>query len=112
MTFLSKALSVENESNGVLIQTVLPNQVKTKLTKNVGVPLLSVSPEDFVSAAIKTVGIEMCTYGHWKHKLFAYVFEMMASHMGQRLFMKFGLISLQKYRDEFYQQNNLNDTHI
>ncbi len=64
MTSLSEALSVENESKGVLIETVLPNQVKTKLSKNVEVPLFLVSPEDFLSAAIKTVGIETCTYGH------------------------------------------------
>jgi hypothetical protein len=54
--------------------------MKTKLSKNVKM-LLLVSPEDFVSVAIKTVGIETCTYGHWKHKLLAYLFKFTASLM-------------------------------
>jgi hypothetical protein len=66
------------------------------------VPLFLVSPEDFLSAAIKTVGIETCTYGHWKHRLLAYLFKIMASLMGQRLYMKFGLTQLQKLWKEFY----------
>ncbi len=109
---LSEALSVEYEFKGVLIQTVLPNQVKTQMIKNVEVPLIAVSPEHFVSAAIKTVGIEVTTYGHWKHKLMAYLFKILASLMSQRLYLKLSLIPIKKYRNRFYRQNYLNDTHI
>jgi hypothetical protein len=82
------------------------------MAKNVEMSFLSVSPEDFVSAAIKTVGIETCTYGHWKHKLLAYLFKTVTSLMGRRFYMKISLIQLNKFRKQFYLQNNLNDTHI
>jgi hypothetical protein len=82
------------------------------MIKSIEISLLSVSPEDFVSAAIKTVGIETCTYGHWKHKLMGYLFKIVASLMGRRFYMKFNLIQLNKFRKESYRQNNLNDTHI
>jgi hypothetical protein len=82
------------------------------MAKNVEMSYLSVSPEDFVSAAIKTVGIETCTYGHWKHKLLGYLFKTVASLTGRRFFMKINLMQLKKFRKEFYRQNSLNDTHI
>ncbi len=112
MTFLSEALSVEYESKGVLIQTVAPNQVKTNMSKDIRMPILLVSPEDFVSAAIKTVGIETFTNGHWKHKLLGYLYSTLVSLMGHRFYMKFSLIQLEKLREEFHRKNNSNDTNV
>ena len=109
LTFLSQSLSVEYESKGVYIQTVVPNQVNTKLTVNVSVPLLSVNVDDYVSAAIKTVGIEYYTYGHWKHKLLAYLSHLLPPLIGDRLYIKLAFFSVSKMRQNYYQNNNLTD---
>ena len=109
MTFLSESLSVEYESKGIYIQTVVPNQVKTKLTDNVYVPFLAVMVEDYVSAAIKTVGIEHYTYGHWKHKLLAYLSHFLPPLLGDRLYMKLAFFNVKQLRQNYYRNNNLID---
>ena len=110
MNYLSQALSVEYESEGVVIQTVLPNQVKSKMTKDIRMAFIAVTPEDYVSAAIKTVGIETMTAGHWRHKLMAYLTEVILSIVGKRRFMKITLSQLQNMRNEFYKQTIISDT--
>ncbi|CAG2171424.1 unnamed protein product, partial [Oppiella nova] len=109
VTFLSEGLSVEYESKGVYMQTVVPNQVHTKLTTNVSVPLISVSAEDYVSAAIQTVGVEHYTYGHWKHKLLAYLADWVLYVIGRRLYMKVAMNGTQPMRRKYYTQNNMSD---
>ncbi|CAG2113339.1 unnamed protein product, partial [Medioppia subpectinata] len=108
-TFLSEALSIEYESKGIYIQTVSPNQVSTKITTNVTLPIIAVTPEDFVSAAIRTVGIEHYTNGHWKHKLFAYFTHWGITILGQRLYMKVAMKASLDMRQQYYTLNNLND---
>ena len=102
--FLSEGIGYEYESKGITVQTVLPSLTKTKLVqgdfKN---SFFCVSPEDFVSAAIKTVGIESYTFGHWKHKLLAYVMNIMSSITGRRLLTSLMMKSLKQSRDQFYQ---------
>lgn len=109
LSFLSEGLSVEYESKGIYIQTVIPNQVKTKLTDEVHVPVISVSPEDYVRAAIKTVGIEYHTCGHWKHKLLAYFSNLVLCLIGRRLYMRLSLPSLIAMRRKYYRTHNLVD---
>ncbi|XP_054159866.1 uncharacterized protein LOC128958076 [Oppia nitens] len=108
-TFLSDSLSIEYASKGIVIQTVVPNQVKTKLTTNVDMPLISVTPEDYVSAAIKTVGIENYTYGHWKHKLLAFLANLGISFIGRQNFSKMAFISTLNMRQIYYRNNNLDN---
>ena len=71
---------------------------------------MSVTAEDYVSAAIKTVGIETNTYGHWKHKLIAYLSEVIVSIIGKRRLMKITLSQLQNMRNDFYKRyKNIKD---
>ena len=107
MTYLSESLSGEYESKGIYIQTVVPNQVKTKLIDDMYVPILGVMVDDYVSAAIKTVGIEHYTYGHWKHKLLAYLTGLLPTIVGDRLNMKLALSYLKKLRQNYYQNYRL-----
>ena len=109
LSFLSEGLSIEYESKGIYIQTVNPGQVSTKLTENVRVPILAVTPEDFVKAAIKTVGIEHYTSGHWKHKLLGYLSRLAKCFFTRRFFMRSALSSISTMRQKYYQKHNLAD---
>ncbi len=103
-------MSVEYESKGIIIQTVLPNLVNTKLvSEDFKVPFFTITPEDCVSSAIKTVGIETFTYGHWRHKLLAYITSTMASILSRRTLSRSALSQLKPVRNEFYKRNNLID---
>jgi hypothetical protein len=84
--------------------------VKTKLVQqDFKVPFFSITPEDCAASAIKTVGIETFTYGHWRHKLLAYITGSVASIMNQRTLMRSTLSRLKPVRDEYYRRNNLTD---
>ncbi|KAK7473645.1 hypothetical protein BaRGS_00035123 [Batillaria attramentaria] len=73
---LSKALQLEYASQGVTIQTITPNIVSTKMSKNLyessglrGNALLDPSPDVFVRNALSSVGRAAVTEGYWAHKL-------------------------------------------
>ncbi len=109
MIFLSEALSVEYESKGIIIQTVLPSTVKTKLLNDSLETPFAVTPQEYVSSAIKTVGIETLTYGHWKHKLLAYFTNITATALGPRIYMKLVFNILKIIRNDNYKKLNLID---
>jgi len=88
---------------------MLPSLVKTKLAKDVDIPFFKITPEQCASSALKTVGIETSTYGHWKHKLLAYITGTVASTLGNRKSMKLDLIHMKQFRDDYYRKNNLVD---
>ena len=73
------------------------------------VPFFGISPHDCVSSAIKTVGIESYTYGHWRHRLMACLAGITSSLLGRRLSMRLALNSMKPYRDEYYKKHNLTD---
>ncbi len=72
-------------------------------------PFVGITPEDCVSSAIKTVGIETFTYGHWKHKLLAYVTSTIASILSRQTLLRLTLSQLKPVRNEFYKRNKLID---
>ncbi|KAJ6218924.1 hypothetical protein RDWZM_004736 [Blomia tropicalis] len=89
ITYFSKILSYEYEQDGIIIQTVTPNQVDTKLAANVQVPNLSTTPQSFVSYALKTVANERFTNGHPKHKLINNLSKFIGDLLGNHLYMNF-----------------------
>ena len=106
---MSKSLKFEYESRGIIFQCVVPNQVKTKLISNVEMPFVAIDVKEYVSSAIKTVGIEDCTPGHWKHRIIA-VFERFGEFViGERLVAKIIFIALSRFRQKFYKYNNITD---
>jgi short-subunit dehydrogenase len=111
MNFLSQSLAIEYESKGIIVQTVCPGQVRTKLAQHFGQNFSEVNVNDFVSQAIKTVGIETITCGHLKHKLMSFVFnDIIKSYFGQRVISKFLFSIIKPLRTETYKKYNLTDT--
>lgn len=63
-------LAAECRSSGVVVQTVLPGLVATKLSGFKGrTSIQGPSPETFVDANLQTLGIESRTAAYWVHKI-------------------------------------------
>lgn len=87
--FLSRGLQAEYSSKGLIIQSVQPGVVKTNMTKPLSevsgvVGFLAVEAEEFVRQALKTVGVQSRTYGHWLHALEMSVFSGIIAVVGER----------------------------
>lgn len=69
--FFSQALAQEYKSKGIIVQSVMPGPVMTKMVMEKHKQGFAiVNPEDFVPPALAQVGLRNVTYGHWKHALF------------------------------------------
>ncbi|KAI1289500.1 Very-long-chain 3-oxoacyl-CoA reductase [Halotydeus destructor] len=84
----SQALSLECTSNGVLVQSVLPGYVATKMSK-MAPSWLVPTAEDYVRASLRTIGHGNRTYGHWVHALMANNISIFFAAAGERLYGKF-----------------------
>ena len=81
----------------------------TKLSVNVRIPLIVVSAKSFVSHALKTVGIESRTFGHWNHKIQAFFLEnVLIPILGQNI-SKFAFLFTKILRFYYYRKNNIRD---
>lgn len=65
----SRSVHAEYKEKGIIIQSVLPHLVATKLSKIKKPSLFIPTPANFVKGAMKTIGLENRTYGYWSHKL-------------------------------------------
>ncbi|KAM9766112.1 very-long-chain 3-oxoacyl-CoA reductase-B [Menidia menidia] len=71
--FFSRGLQAEYKSKGIIIQSVLPFFVATKLSKIRRPTLDKPSPDRYVSAELATVGLETQTNGYLPHALMGWV---------------------------------------
>ncbi|RWS22479.1 hydroxysteroid dehydrogenase-like protein 5 [Leptotrombidium deliense] len=67
--FLSRALNREYSDKGIVIQSILPAFVQTKMSKIRKPTMMAPSPATYVRSALNTLGIESRSYGYWAHKL-------------------------------------------
>nr|BEH16729.1 hydroxysteroid 17-beta dehydrogenase 12b [Sardinops melanostictus] len=71
--FFSRGLEAEYRKKGIIIQSVLPFFVATKLSKIRRATLDKPSPERYVAAALNTVGLETQTNGYLPHAIMGWV---------------------------------------
>lgn len=74
---LSFDLAAEAEPRGVTVQCVCPGIVATKMTKIKKSSWMAPTPEKFVEASLKTIGIEECTTGYLMHFWLASIIQGM-----------------------------------
>ncbi|XP_044540217.1 testosterone 17-beta-dehydrogenase 3-like [Gracilinanus agilis] len=67
MSSFSRALAMEYQASGVIVQTVTPLVVSSNLSGVPPVRLLVKSPDDFVREALDTVGVSDHTSGCLLH---------------------------------------------
>ncbi|XP_034040587.1 very-long-chain 3-oxoacyl-CoA reductase-B [Thalassophryne amazonica] len=71
--FFSRGLQAEYKSKGIIIQSVLPFFVATKLSKIRRATLGKPSPERYVAAELSTVGLQSQTNGYLPHAIIGWV---------------------------------------
>ncbi|KAA0724357.1 Very-long-chain 3-oxoacyl-CoA reductase-A [Triplophysa tibetana] len=76
--FFSRGLQAEYKCKGVIIQSVLPFFVATKMTKIRKPTLDKPTPERYVAAELNTVGLEDQTNGYFPHAIMGWVTTVFA----------------------------------
>lgn len=106
--YLSRALQVEYESKQIVIQSVLPAYVSTKMSKIRHASLMVPSPRTYVAAQMRTVGLESRTYGYWTHKLQGFVIDSLVPLVaGANAASRITYKSLLGVRAKVYKKKNL-----
>nr|XP_045379951.1 very-long-chain 3-oxoacyl-CoA reductase [Camelus bactrianus] len=95
--FFSQSLHEEYKHKGIIVQSVLPYFVATKLA-NIRRPTWDKpSPEVFVKSAIKTVGVQSRTNGYLIHSLMASVISILPSWLYFKMAMNIGTSMRARY---------------
>nr|XP_029502585.1 very-long-chain 3-oxoacyl-CoA reductase-B-like [Oncorhynchus nerka] len=71
--FFSRGLEAEYKSKGILIQSVLPFFVATKLSKIRRATLDKPNPDRYVAAELNTVGLQSQTNGYLPHAVMGWL---------------------------------------
>ncbi|XP_065448859.1 very-long-chain 3-oxoacyl-CoA reductase isoform X2 [Chrysemys picta bellii] len=75
--FFSRGLHAEYKSKGIIVQSVLPYFVATKMSKIRKPTFDKPSPETYVRAALGTVGLQSQTNGCLPHAIFGWIFSLL-----------------------------------
>ncbi|XP_065148047.1 very-long-chain 3-oxoacyl-CoA reductase-A [Paramisgurnus dabryanus] len=76
--FFSRALNAEYKCKGIIIQSVLPFFVATKMTRIRKPTFDKPTPERYVAAELTTVGLEDQTNGYFPHAVMGWVTTVLA----------------------------------
>lgn len=74
--FFSRSVSYEVASRGVIVQTVLPLFVATKMSKIRRASMFVPSPESFANSALNLLGVERRTFGCTSHAVQAWAMDL------------------------------------
>jgi 17beta-estradiol 17-dehydrogenase / very-long-chain 3-oxoacyl-CoA reductase len=102
--FFSQCLHEEYKSKGVIVQSVLPYYVATKLAKIKRPTWDKPSPETFVKSAMKTIGMQSRTNGYPIHSLVASVSASLPSW----LYFKIAMYSGNSIRVRYLKKMKMN----
>ncbi|RLW09880.1 hypothetical protein DV515_00002365 [Chloebia gouldiae] len=86
--YFSQGLNAEYKSKGIIVQSVLPYYVATKMSKIRKATLDKPSPETYVRAALGTVGLQSQTNGYLPHALMGWVMSVLPTSTAINLIMK------------------------
>ncbi|NWX47629.1 DHB12 reductase, partial [Steatornis caripensis] len=86
--YFSRGLHAEYKSKGIIVQSVLPYYVATKMSKIRKPTFDKPSPETYVRAALGTVGLQSRTNGCLPHALIGWIFSLLPTPAVINLLMK------------------------
>lgn len=109
VNFFSKATAEEYRAKGIIVQSVLPGFVSTKMSK-MRPSFTTCTPEAFVRWALKTVGVEDQTFGYPVHKLQGYLQEVMAEYLPEKVNLAINHRMMNDIRKRYYKKFGLVDT--
>ncbi|KAG7315214.1 hypothetical protein KOW79_021302 [Hemibagrus wyckioides] len=96
--FFSRGLDAEYRSKGIIIQSVLPFYVTTKLSKIKRASLDIPTPERYVSSQLSTVGLQSQTNGYLPHAIMGWVTtSLLPARLLNKYIMNMGLSQRARY---------------
>ncbi|XP_067293544.1 very-long-chain 3-oxoacyl-CoA reductase-B isoform X2 [Pseudorasbora parva] len=96
--FFSRGLDAEYKSKGIIIQSVLPFFVTTKLSKIKRASLDIPTPERYVKAQLSTVGLQTQTNGYLPHAIMGWVTTaLLPAKLLNKYVMSMGLSQRARY---------------
>uniref|UniRef100_A0A673K554 Very-long-chain 3-oxoacyl-CoA reductase-B n=1 Tax=Sinocyclocheilus rhinocerous TaxID=307959 RepID=A0A673K554_9TELE len=96
--FFSRGLAAEYKSKGIIIQSVLPFYVTTKLSKIRRATLDIPSPERYVKAQLCTVGLQTQSNGYFPHAVMGWVTTaLLPAKLLNKYVMSMGLSQRARY---------------
>ncbi|KPM11207.1 hydroxysteroid dehydrogenase-like protein 5 [Sarcoptes scabiei] len=108
MDYFSRALSAEYAKRGIIIQSVLPYYVSTNMIRNPGISLMVPSADQFVHAALKTVGVQTRTYGYFAHNILAFFQNFFGKFIvGNSLNTQIAFKKMKRFRKGCYKRKGL-----
>ncbi|XP_054720048.1 very-long-chain 3-oxoacyl-CoA reductase-B-like [Uloborus diversus] len=108
VNFFSKATQEEYKAKGIIVQSVLPGFVSTKMSK-MRPSFTTCTPEAFVRWALKTVGVESQTYGYPVHKLQGLIQELLTNYLPENLNLALNHKMMNNIRKRYYKKFGLVD---
>lgn len=108
MDYFSRALHAEYQERGIIVQSVLPYYVSTNMIRNPGISFMIPSPDQFVNSALKTVGVEVRTYGYFAHNILAFFQNFFVKFViGNNLNTKIAFFRMKRFRKGCYKRKGL-----
>ncbi|XP_066509652.1 very-long-chain 3-oxoacyl-CoA reductase-B-like [Hoplias malabaricus] len=96
--YFSRGLDAEYRNKGIIIQSVLPFYVTTKLSKIKKASLDIPTPERYVAAQLNTVGLQSQTNGYLPHAIMGWVTTaLLPSRLLSKIMMNMGLSQRTRY---------------
>ncbi|XP_060768063.1 very-long-chain 3-oxoacyl-CoA reductase-B [Neoarius graeffei] len=96
--FFSRGLDAEYRNKGVIIQSVLPFFVTTKLSKLKRASLDIPTPERYVAAQLNTVGLQSQTNGYLPHAIMGWaITSLLPAQLLNKYIMNMGLSQRARY---------------
>ncbi|XP_075783632.1 very-long-chain 3-oxoacyl-CoA reductase [Pelodiscus sinensis] len=86
--FFSRGLHAEYKSKGIIVQSVLPFYVATKMSKIRKATFDKPSPEKYVRAALSTIGLQSQTNGYLPHAIIGWITSLLPTSAVINLTMK------------------------
>ncbi|XP_009645905.1 very-long-chain 3-oxoacyl-CoA reductase [Egretta garzetta] len=86
--YFSQGLHAEYKSKGIIVQSVLPSYVATKMAKIRKPTFSTPSPETYVRAALGTVGLKSRTNGYLVHELLIWLLSFLPTSVVVNISLK------------------------
>ncbi|KAK0141808.1 Very-long-chain 3-oxoacyl-CoA reductase-A [Merluccius polli] len=102
--YFSRGLQAEYQSHGIIIQSVLPYFVATKLSKIRRATLDKPTPKRYVAAALNTVGLQTWTNGYLPHAIIGWVTTVL---LPAKLVTSFTMRMLMAQRNSYLKKQKL-----
>lgn len=109
VNFFTRGIQEEYKAKGLIIQSVLPGFVSTKMSR-MRPNFETCTPDVFVKWALKTVGVEDKTYGYPVHKIRGYIQEMLWALLPEQLNLALVHHMMNNMRLRFYKKFGIVDT--